>query len=318
VNKNFITMKQNVGSRIGDGSTAMLSLIGGYLNDRMVEVRRRSNILDINRCDYAFSTVAGTEDYVLPQDFGKEIAVRDATNKAYLKRLDSQSNMMLNTSTADDQGGISNYIILDKTVRTQPTASSVITFVSSSASDTSQKLYVKGFDANGYEDYEEVTVTGTTPVATSKSFTRVLLVAKSAVTVGTITVTSNSAAVTIAVLSRAMLEHRIKVMRLVNIPNSVCSIDVIYLANPLPMSGDYDYPIINCADVLEAGAEADAWRFKRQFAKASDLDVIFEKRLANLLFDTENQPNKINKFRPMTYSGNMDSGNITDNRYGIF
>lgn len=318
MNRTFTTMKSHVGSQVGDTSSAMFSLIATYLNNRLVEVMRRCNLLDNNRSDYQFTTTAGTEDYILPQDFSKEISVRDATNKQFLNRLDLQSAIMNDSSTTDNTGSVSKYIIMDKTVRNQPTAASVITFVSSSASDTSQTVYVKGFDSNGYEDYETVTLTGTTPVATSKSFVRVLLIAKSAVTTGLITATSNSGAVSVAVLSRAMLEHRIKVMRFVNIPNQTLTIEINYIQKPTPMSQDYDYPLIDCADVIEAGAEADAWRFKRQFAKAADLDIVFEKRLANLLFDYENQPNKVNLFKPKTYSGNMDNGNITDQRYGIF
>lgn len=308
MNRTLVTMKQSVGKNIGDSSVAMLALIVDYLNFRLTEVLRRSNLLDTNRSDYTFSTVSGTEDYVLPQDFNKEISVVDKTNGIFLTRMDSQLNTIKNPSTLDTSGSVGSYIIMDKTVRNQPTSASVITFVSDSASDTSQSMYLKGYDANGYEDYETVTITGTTPVATSKTFIRVSQVAKSASTAGVITVTANSAAITVAILSREMITHKIKVMRLVSIPNTVMTIETQYIQKPLPMSQDYDYPIINCADVLEAGAESDAWRFKRQFAKAADLDIVFEKRLANLLFDNENQPNKVNKFNIQSYSYHSEYG----------
>lgn len=318
MNRPFVTIKQNVGLVVGDSSSAMLSLIGGFINDRLMEILRRTNILDTNRQDYSFSTVAGTEDYILPQDFGKEISVRDATNKVNLKRVDLQSSIMSNPYSTDDTGVVCQYTILDKTVRSQPSASGTITAVSSSSSDTSQTVYIKGFDSNGYEDYETLTLNGTNTVTSTKSFSRILLVGKSAASDGTITVKADSGSTTVAVLSRAMLEHRIKVMRLSNIPNGAISIEINYLQNPTPLSNDYDYPLLDCADILEAGATADAWRFKRQFSKAADMDIVFEKRLANLLFDTENQPNKLNLFRPQTYHYHENSGNVNDSRYGVF
>jgi hypothetical protein len=318
MNRTFATITNNVGLMIGDSTSAMSSLIKSYINDRMAEVLKRTNILDVNRADYSFSTTSGTEDYILPSDFGKEIIVRDATNKVNLSRVDSQSNVMLNPYSTDDTGVVKQYVILDKTYQEQPSSASVISFVSSSASDTSQIMYVKGFDSNGYEDYEQKQINGTTTVSTTKSFSRIVSVSKSALTSGTITVTSNSGAKTIAVMSRAMLEYRVKVMRLVNIPNATLTIDVIYIPKMLPMVQDYDYPIIDCADILEAGATADAWRFKRQFSKAADMDIIFEKRLANLLFDTENQPNKLNLFRPQSYRYHESNSNVNDSRYGVF
>lgn len=85
------------------------------------------------------------------------------------------------------------------------------------------------------------------------------------------------------------------------------------------MSQDYDYPIIPCEEVLESGAMADAWRFKRQFAKAADYDIIFEKRLANMLFDYENQPNKVQLFNVRSPRNYFDGGNVDDcRRYGVF
>lgn len=318
MNKTFGSIIDYVSSTIGDSTEAMHTLIRGYINNRYKEILRRCNLLDTNRSDYSFTTVAGTEDYVLPQDFMKEISVRDATNKANLMRVDLQSSIASNPYSTDEQGSVRQYVIMDKTVRSQPSSASILTFVSSSTSDTSQTIYVKGFDANGYEDYESVTINGTSSVVTTKSFSRILLVAKSALTAGTITVTANSGATTVAIMSRAMLEHRIKVMRLSSIPNVAISIEINYIANMLPMVSDYDYPLIDCADILEAGAEADGWRFKRQFAKAADLDIIFEKRLANMIFDYESQPNKVNLFRPQTYSHHENSGNVNDSRYGTF
>lgn len=319
MNRTFNTLKSKVGLLVGDSSSDMLTLIAGFINDRATEVYRRCNLLDINRSDYQFTTTSGTEDYVLPSDFGKEISVVDTTNKLVLSRLDPQENTRYNYSQLEATGVVNGYVIMDKTVRAQPTSASQLSIVSASASDTTQVVYIKGLDTNGYETYEEVTLTGTSAATSTYTYSRVHLISKSAATVGAVTVTSNSAAVTVAIFSREQLEHRCKVIRLILVPNSSIVIELNYIQRILPMTQDYDYPIIDCGEVLEAGACADAWRFKRQFGKAADMDVIFEKRLANLQFDYESQPNKVQTFKPRTYAYYENDGNVDDcRRYGVY
>ncbi len=317
MNRTFNTLKSNVGKMVGDSSTSMLALIAGFINDRATEIYRRCNLLDVNRGDYSFSVTAGTEDYPLPSDFGKELTVVDKTNGKKLSRIDVQENIDYNYASLDTAGSVDGYMLMDKTVRAQPSAASQLSIKSASASDTTQTVYIKGLDTDGYETYEEQTLTGTSAVTSTYTYTRILLISKSAATVGAVTITSNAAAVTNAIMSREMLEHRVKVLRLVSVPNSGITVEMNYIQRILPMSQDYDYPIIDCGEVLEAGATADAWRFKRQFGKAADLDVIFEKRLANLQFDYESQPNKVQLFKPRI-SGRYE-GNVDDcRRYGVF
>lgn len=299
LNRTLGVMKANIGSAIGDTSSTMGSLIQNYINDRLREVLRRLKILAVHRSDYSFTTTAGTEDYILPQDCESILSVTDKTNGLPITPIDVQQQTSNFASLLDQQGLVTNYLVLDKTVRTQPTASSTLSVVSSSASDT-QTVYIKGFDSNGYEDYETLTLTGTTPVVSAKTYSRLTMIAKSAVTVGVITVTSNSGAVTNAVLSRQMLEHRIKVMRLAQVPASSLVIEVNYIQGFQELNQTYDYPVLDCAEILEAGAIADGWRHKRQFGKAADFEIIFEKRLANLVFDYET--NKVQLFNVKAYS----------------
>lgn len=318
MNRRLTTIKSNVANMVQDTSAPMIALIQNYINDRYREVKQRLNIIDVQRSDYSFTTTAGTEDYVLPQDFLREYTVIDATNKRQLSRIDSQQLVDNYTSQLDQQGVVTHYMVLEKTCDKQPTSASTISVVSSSASDTSQTVYIKGLDSNGYEDYESVTLTGTTPAVSTKSYTRILMISKSSVTVGTVTLTSNSGAITNAVMSRQMLDYRVKIMRLVQIPSSSYTIEINYAQRENELNQDGDYPILDCYDCLEAGATADALRYKRQYAKAADFDVIFEKRLHNLSYSYEAQPNRVNTFSPKTYR-NYEGGNVDDaRRYGVF
>lgn len=301
MNKNFVTMKSNVGTDIQDTSVSMLSLIGEYLNDRLVEILRRLNLLNTSRVGYSFSTSAGVEDYVMPDDFGKEISVYDKTNLRPLGRMDIQEWIRDFGTTQDVAGAVFNYLILDSPVKLQPSSAGTVTVVSSSASDTSGPVvYVKGILADGTEDYETITLTGTSNATGTKSFARILMLSKSGVTVGAITVTRGSD--TLAVMARNRQASRYKIMRLISIPVGASTIELSYLQKIIQLSQDYDYPTVECEDVMEAGAKADGWRFKRQFAKAAEFEGIFEKRLANLAWDYENQPNQSHKFNPIPYS----------------
>lgn len=296
-------MQGRVGSDVGDTSAALAILIKTWLNDRLKEILRRMNFLNYARLDYQFTTTGGTEDYVLPDDFGNELYVLDKTNLKEIGRIDQQLWISTFQNSTDTAGPPAKYLVYDSSVRTQPTSASVATIVSSSASDTLPTVYIRGI-VNGREDYESITITGTTPASGSKSWDRILSVSKSDVTVGAITVTTNSAAVTIAYLGREMLEHRVKLVRIIPPPASAYVIELGYTQRFLPLNNPYDYPVVDCSDAMEAGAIADAWRYKRQFAKAADFDVIFEKKVSDIVFEQENKPNMVHTMTPKPYSRN--------------
>lgn len=303
MNRTLSMMVSNVGNNVQDTSSSLGALIKNWLNDSLVEVYRRTNHFSVSRFDYTFTTTAGTEDYVLPDDFDREIFVLDKTNKKQLTSITAQQWAdIYSADSIDTEGTVVQYMILDDQVAAQPTSASVITVVSSSASDTGSFLvHIKGI-VNGREDYETIALNGTTNAVGSKSFTRVISVSKSGDTTGTITVTSNSAAVTVANLSRTMRTHRVRKIRLIKIPSSTITIEIPYIQRLLPMSSDYDYPLLECEDAIEAGATAAAWRYKKQFSKAADFEVMFEKRVQDIIWKNESQPNRVNLFNPKPYS----------------
>lgn len=88
---------------------------------------------------------------------------------------------------------------------TQPSSASALAIASSLAADTTQKLIVEGL-VDSLEDYEVITLTGTTPASTSKSFSYIKGMRLDKAATGTVTVTSNSAAVTNATLTAGQLE----------------------------------------------------------------------------------------------------------------
>jgi hypothetical protein len=78
-----------------------------------------------------------------------------------------------------------------------------------------------------------------------------------------------------------------------------------YIVKPVELSGNTDTPLIPCESILEVGAIADCWRYKRQFAKAQAMEVMFADMLSNFIWDYENQPAQQRQFTPITYSRDL-------------
>jgi hypothetical protein len=81
--------------------------------------------------------------------------------------------------------------------------------------------------------------------------------------------------------------------------------DVPYILKPLDMSASTDVPCIDCERAIEYGATCDAWMYKRQFAKAQAYEQLYEKEIANLMFDLTNNTNLMNSMNPVALDRDM-------------
>jgi hypothetical protein len=87
-------------------------------------------------------------------------------------------------------------------------------------------------------------------------------------------------------------------------PSAVMTISMPYQVEPTDMSGT-DLPILECDYEVELGATAEAWRTKRQFAKAADFDQQYEQHIQHMIWRRCNAPNQIVQFAPKTYSRDL-------------
>ena len=85
MNKSFSTMKTNIGRKVMDTSSTFATELGKYINKVYTDILRAVN-WEYIRTNYTVSAVAGTQDYALPEDFGKELYVHDDTNGVELDR----------------------------------------------------------------------------------------------------------------------------------------------------------------------------------------------------------------------------------------
>ena len=84
-------------------------------------------------------------------------------------------------------------------------------------------------------------------------------------------------------------------------PNAVLTLGIPYEVKPSELSGSTEN-ILDIEDLIELGATADAWRYKRQFTKAQAMDIMFEKELSEYIFAQENQENMVHKMTPRVAS----------------
>jgi hypothetical protein len=83
------------------------------------------------------------------------------------------------------------------------------------------------------------------------------------------------------------------------------TLKIPYQVKPAELSSTTDTPLIPCEDIIEAGAIADTWRYKRQFQKAQAMEAVYADLMSNLIWDTENQPAYPRQFTPTTYSRDL-------------
>lgn len=78
-----------------------------------------------------------------------------------------------------------------------------------------------------------------------------------------------------------------------------------YIVKPVELSANTDTPLIPCESIIEVGAIADCWRYKRQFAKAQAMEVMYADMLSNFIWDYENQPSQKRQFTPLTFDKDL-------------
>jgi hypothetical protein len=192
-NKTFLIMKTDVGEIVGDTSTAFLTKIGKRINERYRDAFRRYQWSQ-TFTTATINTVAGTQSYDLPSDFGEVVYVFDSTNKVPLGQAPE-------TAIWADTGLTGN---------------------------------------SAYYDTAEVNTT------TSR-----------------------------------------RVLRLFYTPAATVALLVRYKKAYTPLSADADAPIVDLCDEIARGAEADAWRMKRQFMKAQAVEGQYETMLTQRIFQEE-------------------------------
>lgn len=237
---NLATLRDELGNRLKAPSTIGNTRKDLWLNlaqDDVATEMDPSNLLVTS----SFASVASTRKYYLDYQFNKVVAVMDETNNqelGYMAEADVEGlDPDLSQTGTPDSWGIYGL----EFVSAQPTSASVVTVVSASASDTTQKVRINGL-VSGVRDTELLTLNGTTDVVGTKSFSEVYSAALDSVTVGKITATTNSAAVTIATIAPNTKATQKQPLYLWPTPDAVSTYRVRGYRAPRPMIQAEDFP----------------------------------------------------------------------------
>lgn len=190
--------------------------------------------------------VAAQRLYSLHQEYNRPLYFRNQGTGEMLIET-PRRNIDAENTDWDNDTDTNRFVLAGwQTVKAQPTSASVITVVSDSASDNSStyNITVRGVDSNGAVVTNTITPNGTTPVAGTQSFVKILSIVKTAATNGTLTFTSNSAAVTVLSLTASEYARQYRQLELLYQPTAGDVIEYKFYRQPLKMTVDYDIPEI--------------------------------------------------------------------------
>jgi hypothetical protein len=194
------------------------------------------------------TTVVGQRTYPLHQLFDRPLYFYNRTTQHWLSETPNRTLSPEQYSFNDGlTGPAKNFMFWGHTaVKTQPTAASVVTLVSTHTGDTgsTRQVAVKGMTADGDMLVDVIQMDGLTPVAGTIAFEHILAITKSAEFDGTITATANSGAVTLLTLSPSEFGRQYRQIYLLEEPTAAETIEYRFYRKPLYLVNDYDVPDI--------------------------------------------------------------------------
>jgi hypothetical protein len=244
----FLT-NMTVGRRIKIGSSTLRYVVETITSDTGFTTNLQYDGTSAASLSY---TLYGQEEYNMPEQLGRVGGIwHEKLGFPYLMEYTTDLDFYSASSPIENQ-----YIPIyyrmwgDNWVIQQPFAPSVVTIVSSSASDTAVVVTVTG-DVAGYPDTETITCNGLTSTSGSKVFQNIERVSKNVTSVGRITVSTNSTNCTVAVLPTGLTTSgmQYRKIQLWPLPSDVFNINVQYYKEP--------YRLVNDGDIHELGMEFD-------------------------------------------------------------
>jgi hypothetical protein len=295
--KSFSVITANVGSFVQDTSSALSTLIGLWVNNRYQDVIRSYDWEQLYH-NQSITTTANTSAYGFDENTERLVYAVDITNDMPINIVTEQDFLQNYGDALTDTGSPDTCFLASDVVASQP-ASGQLIIKSSSASDTTQTILLRGISSTAGEVYESLTCNGTTAVTASNNYTRVLGFSKSGATAGKITLYDNDGTTARAVMSPETLVSRYKILNLYPVPSGAVTVKLRSRRRITPLSQTYDYPIIeDISDIIEIGAQADAWRYKRQFSKANTLETQYQIMKSDRIFKEVAQPGIVHQFQP--------------------
>jgi len=187
------------------------------------------------------SVVANQQKYTLHQEFDRAFYFKNLTNDEMLVEIPHRNYYTYSNNPNKATQGRHFAFVGMMPVQNQPTSASVLTIVSSSASDvgSTKGVVVRGETSDGVTT-EQINPNGLAAVSGLKQFTRIIEVTKLSAWAGTMTMTSNAGAVTNLKLFDEEYGRKYQTIQLLWIPQSSYSIGYKFFRKPVVLSRDND------------------------------------------------------------------------------
>lgn len=244
IKNSVISSTQQLSSQIGD-------LVNDFINITLQEIASPGWAFNNEyyhswswlKRKTTFSTVSGTEDYVLERDVDKIALLRQTSSPAKLIQVPDEI-FFKHIPNPTQQGNPRFYRLWSiDGLSTRLSTSGTIDILSSSSADGSTfTVTVTGY-ISGRLDSETYSLNGTSAVAGTKTWdAREVFVSKSGKTTGNITVRRNSDSSTLVVIGAEETSPRFKIATLYPKPSSVITMYVEYYKKIRELVNDSDSP----------------------------------------------------------------------------
>ena len=234
---NLSTLRTELGKKIKN------TAISNDRKDRWLNMAQDdlASEMDFDHLIYTttFASVASQKKYYLENEFNKIMAVVDETGDQSLTELTESEMEDLDPDRGDTGVPFVYSLFGYEWVGGTLAASGAISIVSSSASDTTQKVRIRG-TVSGVDDTELLTLNGTTTATGTKTFSNVYSIVKDTTTTGRVTVSSGTT--TLGVFSPADLDLPRQPLYLYPTPSDIRTYRVRGIRRPKRLINTEDFP----------------------------------------------------------------------------
>lgn len=246
--------------------------------------------------DLTLTTTSGVHKYALSPlvKLSKTMTFRDTASDTFIDVIDRHEFQMRVPNPTSTGTPEVCFFVGYQPVLNQPSSASTLSLVSSSASDATVVVHIEGLDSSSVLVQEDITLTGTTPVASTKTYSRILARSTSAFMVGTLTITSNAGGVTNAVIPPRSRKGQYPVFAFYPIPSSALTItyDASMTLPEIVNNADTSFIPEEYHDAVEAYAIYCGAKHKKNDGLAAETLAYFNKRVSDAVQD-DSGPDKL-------------------------
>ena len=267
-------LKSAVGALLERSDTAMLTKIETFINEGLRYIYNQRPWMALLR-HTTFSAVANLDYFISGQEVAEviDISQRDTPAVIALQRYYALLHRNIDAMGLTTGKAIMASPMGEIGIKAALPSDGTITVESSSASDTTQYVRVRGYDASLLPVTEKILLTGVTPATSTLSYSSKEgyepRFSRDTATVGSITVKRSTT--TLAQIAPSENEARYKKWKVWPAFAAADTMYLTYKKRIYLLSEDEETPELECDNALIMFAFARCMQEKRQFAKAKEI-----------------------------------------------